>query len=105
RRVELCSARTRSCARFPMVRSCDSFMSFKNETTCLESSATRISSPVCRKVSSPVQKSETRVAPQAAASNKRTDGEKPEATIAWRIKLNVSREDGERCGCQWVDRG
>jgi hypothetical protein len=52
-----------------------------------------ICSPGVRNWSRPGQSSERIAAPQAEASNRRTEGETPAATISLRVRFKVKRDD------------
>jgi hypothetical protein len=57
--------------------------------TASDVSASRISLPGWKKVSRPGQLSLITGTPQAAASNRRTLGEKPAAAMSGRVRLSV----------------
>jgi hypothetical protein len=55
--------------------------------------ASNISLPGEKNVSRPGQLSDAMAAPQAAASNKRTEGDYPANTISRRVTLSVIRDE------------
>ena len=85
---------TRCCAALPMWRNSASESSVRYRSTSAECAGyRRISVPGAKNESSPGQLSETMVVPQAAASNRRTEGEKPAIAISRRVTFNVNLDE------------
>src|SRR4051812_14028828 len=100
RHVLVCDSSTLTCAASPILRiSRSSIESISSQTSAVEV-GNRISEPGRKNVSRPGQLSEIIAAPQAAASNKRTEGEYPHETMSRRVTLSTNLEDEYKWRCQ-----